>query len=241
MISLFLKIHFLYKSNSSLFVIWIFLVGKIRSIFKKSKIKSEKEKNKIFLAEKKITNDYFSPNAFYFYELLNKLPKNFKYLEIGSYEGNSALYVSRNFPDSNVTCVDLWQAVEEYEGKDFSVIEKNFDINTKFLSNINKIKSSSDDFFIKNQITFDFIYVDGNHRSDYVLRDCENSWKFLNENGILVCDDYFWHYYQDIKLNPAFAINKFLKIKKYQMKVLFVSNFQIFIKKLKSQADNFLK
>jgi len=180
-----------------------------------------------------ITNDYFSSCAFYFYRLLSNLPKNFKYLEIGSYEGNSALYVSTKFPHSYVFCVDLWKGVEEYKEKDFSIIEKNFDLNLKNLSNVHKIKSTSDGFFTTNKIKYDFIYVDGNHKFDYVLRDCENAWKFLNEGGYLVCDDYIWHYYEDVKQNPCFAINKFLETTQ-KLKVLFVSNSQIFIQKMKS-------
>ena len=86
---------------------------------------------------------------------------------------------------------------------------------------------------------YDFIYVDGNHKSDYVLRDCENAWKFLNDGGFIVCDDYIWDYYKDIKLNPCFAVNKFLK-KKNKVKILFISNSQIFLQKTKSQADNFV-
>jgi predicted O-methyltransferase YrrM len=212
-------------------VICIFLLSKIKNIFIKSKIKNEKKKHQIILSKKIISNDYFSSSAFYFYNLLKKLPKNLKYLEIGSYEGNSALYVSTNFPNSNVTCVDLWEDVEEYKGKDFNIIEKNFDLNLKGLSNINKIKSTSDDFFIKNTIMYDFIYIDGNHKFDYVLRDCENALRFLNNDGFLVCDDYIWDYYNDIKLNPCFAVNKFLK--KNKVKILLVSNSQIFFQKIK--------
>jgi predicted O-methyltransferase YrrM len=238
MISIFAKLSFLYKSESSFIVICIFLLSKIKNIFIKSKIKNEKRKHKVILSKKIISNDYFSSSAFYFYNLLKKLPKNFKYLEIGSYEGNSALYVSTNFPNSNVTCVDLWQDVEEYKGKDFNIIEKNFDLNLKGLSNINKIKSTSDDFFIKNTIMYDFIYIDGNHKFDYVLRDCENAWRFLNDDGFLVCDDYIWDYYKDIKLNPCFAVNKFLE--KNKVKILLVSNSQIFFQKIKFQADNFV-
>ena len=167
MISIFTKLSFLYKSESSFIVICIFLLSKIKNIFIKSKIKNEKKKHQIILSKKIISNDYFSSSAFYFYNLLKKLPKNLKYLEIGSYEGNSALYVSTNFPNSNVTCVDLWEDVEEYKGKDFNIIEKNFDLNLKGLSNINKIKSTSDDFFIKNTIMYDFIYIDGPY--DYSL------------------------------------------------------------------------
>jgi len=232
MSSIFLKVSFLYKCKSSLLVIYIFLETKIKNIFIKSKIKYEKKKHKIFLSKKIISNDYFSANAFYFYDLLIKLPKNFKYLEIGSYEGNSALYVSTNFPESNVTCVDLWEGVEEYEGKDFSIIEKNFDFNLKGLNNINKIKSTSDNFFIKNKIIFDFIYIDGNHKFDYVFRDCENAWRFLNKGGILVCDDYIWNYYKELLDNPCYAINSFIKKKNEEIKVLSVTNSQIFIKKI---------
>jgi len=232
MISTFSKLSFLYKSGSPSIVIYIFLISKIKNIFIKSKIKKEKIKHKTILSKKTISNDYFSSNAFYFYNLLKKLSKGFKYLEIGSYEGNSALYVATNFPHSNITCVDLWEGVEEYKGKNFSIIEKNFDLNLKGLSNIKKIKSTSDDFFIKNKIMYDFIYIDGNHKFDYVLRDCGNAWKFLNESGFLVCDDYIWNYYTDIELNPCFAVNKFLE--KNKVKILLVTNSQIFFQKIKS-------
>jgi predicted O-methyltransferase YrrM len=232
MISIFSKLSFLYKSKSPFIVIYIFLISKIKNIFLKSRIKKEKRKHKIILSKKIISNDYFSANAFYFNNLLKKLPKDFKYLEIGSYEGNSALYVAINFPNSNVTCVDLWQDVEEYKGKNFNIIENNFDLNLKGLSNINKIKSTSDDFFVKNKTIYDFIYIDGNHKFDYVLRDCENAWKFLNDDGFLVCDDYIWNYYTNIKLNPCFAVNKFLE--KNKVKILLVTNSQIFFQKIKS-------
>jgi predicted O-methyltransferase YrrM len=208
------------------------LASKIKNIFIRSKIKYEKKKHKIILSKKIISNDYFSSHAFYFYNLLIKLPKNFKYLEIGSYEGNSALYVSVNFPESDVTCVDLWEAVEEYKDKDFNIIEKNFDYNLKGLSNINKIKSTSDNFFSKNKIMFDFIYIDGNHKFDYVFRDCENAWIFLNKGGFLVCDDYIWDYYKELLDNPCYAINSFIKKKNKEIKILSVTNSQIFIKKI---------
>jgi predicted O-methyltransferase YrrM len=231
MFSIFSKLFFLYKSKSSFLIIYIFFISKIKNIFIKSKIKYEKKKHKVTLSSKIINNDYFSSHAFYFYDLLVRLPKNFKYLEIGSYEGNSALYVSTNFPESNVTCVDIWEGVEEYAGKDFSIVEKNFDSNLKDVNNVNKIKSTSDNFFVQNKNMYDFIYLDGNHKFDYVIKDCENAWKFLNIGGFLVCDDYIWNYYRDIKQNPCFAVNKFLE-KNKQAKILLVSNSQIFLQKL---------
>ena len=232
MSKIFKKIFFLYKCKSSFLIIYIFLATKIKNIFIKSKIKYEKKKHRAFLTSKIIGADYFSSQAFYFHNLLKKLPKNFKYLEIGSYEGNSALYVAKNFPESHVTCVDFWVAIAEYKGKDFGVIEKNFDSNIRGLLNIKKIKDTSDNFFSKNQSMFDFIYVDGNHKFEYVLRDCINAWKFLNKNGFLVCDDYIWDYYKELLENPCYAINEFIKKNSEEIKILLVTNSQIFIQKI---------
>ena len=37
---------------------------------------------------------------------------------------------------------------------------------------------------------FDFIYIDGNHLYEFVLKDILNSINCLNKNGIIVCDDF---------------------------------------------------
>ena len=99
------------------------------------------------MRNKKITNDYFSKHSFYFYHHLKKFDKNFKYLEIGSYEGNSSIFVAKNFKDAHIYCVDNWVGTEEYnDNLSFSKIEKNFDFNVLRFKKIKKIKSSSDLF-----------------------------------------------------------------------------------------------
>ena len=162
---------------------------------------------------------------------MSSLPKSFRYLEIGSFEGGSAIFVASNFKNAKIYCVDNWIKTEDgYSNLNFEDIESNFDFNTQNYENIKKIKKSSDDFFITNTLSYDVIYVDGYHKADQVYRDCVNSWKNLNVNGIMICDDYIWNHYVQIENNPCFAINNFLKtIKNY--KVLKVSNSQIFLKK----------
>jgi hypothetical protein len=54
----------------------------------------------------------------------------------------------------------------------------------------------------------------------------------LNKNGVIIFDDYFWKSYDKIESNPAYAINSFLKEINGQYKVLLLSKFQLFIKKL---------
>lgn len=50
-------------------------------------------------------------------------------------------------------------------------------------------KLKSDDFFAKNTQIFDIIFVDGLHEFKQVERDINNSLKFLNEDGFIVCHD----------------------------------------------------
>lgn len=48
---------------------------------------------------------------------------------------------------------------------------------------------TSDEFFSKNENNFDIIFIDGLHLCEQVIKDINNSLKFLNEDGIIVCHD----------------------------------------------------
>ena len=53
----------------------------------------------------------------------------------------------------------------------------------------NIIKKTSDEFFKDNDKKFDIIFIDGMHQVEYILKDFNNSVKFLNKNGIIFLDD----------------------------------------------------
>ena len=112
-------------------------------------------------------------------------------------------------------------------------IENNFDYNlSEKKTNFIKIKNTSDYFFNVNRETFDLIYIDGNHNYTNVYSDALNSWKILNINGILIFDDYYYHYPENIYGYVGFAINNFLKIIKNNYKILLITKNHIFIKKI---------
>ena len=226
----FKKIEFLIKSNAPKKIIYNFIFSKVKNLFIKKKKKKFKKENQEFLKKKYITTDYFSSNSFYFYKILEKI-KNLKYLEIGAFEGNSSMFVARKFKTSKVYCVDNWEGKEEYYKIDFNKIENNFDFNTHEYKNITKIKKNSDNFFLENNIKFSVIYIDGYHKATQVFKDFQNSWKSLLPNGIIIFDDYIWQFFEDIKDNPCYGINQFLKTIKNEYDVLLVSNSQLFIKK----------
>lgn len=50
-------------------------------------------------------------------------------------------------------------------------------------------RGTSDNFFYKNKEYFDCIFIDGLHQYDQVLKDLENSIKFLNDNGVIFLHD----------------------------------------------------
>ena len=51
------------------------------------------------------------------------------------------------------------------------------------------LKMTSDDFFLNNKENFDIIFIDGLHEYSQVMRDIENSLKFINQNGVILLHD----------------------------------------------------
>ena len=76
---------------------------------------------------------------------------------------------------------------------------------------------------------FDFVYIDGDHRSHIVIQDLIFSYNLLNENGIILIDDAVdWKardhitnkIIEDETLSPKLAVDSFIKIYKNKIKVL---------------------
>ena len=51
------------------------------------------------------------------------------------------------------------------------------------------IRDTSDNFFKKNNIKFDIIFIDGLHEYDQVKKDIKNSLLFLNDYGVIFLHD----------------------------------------------------
>ena len=136
---MFEKIKFLYKSHASIFIILLFLFQKILNLFIKKKIKLHKRFFLNLISNQKISSEFFSVNAYNFFIYLSSLPKNFRYLEIGSFEGGSAIFVASKFEEAEIYCVDNWIKTEDgYSNLNFEDIELNFDFNTQMYKNIYK-------------------------------------------------------------------------------------------------------
>jgi predicted O-methyltransferase YrrM len=234
------KILYLIKYCPNKYIIISFIKTKIYNL---AVTKERKKLKKLFynnIKNKKITQDWFSSNAFHFFKEINKYKKNFSYLEIGSFEGSSALFVLKNFNKSIVFCVDKWNLNNNYishEKKiikqlnlDFKKAEENFDYNLhKFRNRYKKFKMESKIFFKTNNKKFDIIYIDGSHSYSNFKNDLLKSWKILKKNGLLIVDDIFWNE-EDKKYIQA--LQELLMNIKLNYKILRTTNTQCFIKKL---------
>lgn len=113
-----------------------------------------------------------------------------KFLEIGSYEGMSAIWMLDNIlthEHSRLWCIDVWA---EWTGDAFPTFVNNIKL-SGHKDKIEIIKGDSIDYvgtFPKDY--FDFIYVDGNHDERAVLQDMLLSFRVLKSGGIMALDDY---------------------------------------------------
>ena len=233
-INFYYRLRYLINKKSNFKVILSFFLDRLKHpIYKKNK-KLSKKMHMEYLKSKNITTDYFSINTFYWKQILKIIPRDFKYLEIGSWEGNSALFILTNFNVKNVVCVDIWEDInfKDIQKSNYENYKKNIE---EFLNKVKTYKGTSDSFFLNQRENFDVIYIDGSHETDQVYKDIKNSWKVLNNKGVLICDDYF---YGDIYKNPnnvpSIAINKFIEeeSKNNSIKILCVNNSQIFLRKI---------
>ena len=154
---------------------------------------------------KKIFKKLFSKNRI---NLIKKYlsVKNPVILEIGVHKGDFSEELLRKFNPKKLLLVDPWIAYNDliYQKSWYgNTLHSNqniqdqyfLDVNKRFEKDIleNKIelhRKTSDEFFLGNKSIFDLIYIDGNHLFEFVKKDVENSLKFINNDGLIVLDDY---------------------------------------------------
>ena len=127
------------------------------------------------------------------YELIKYFHLMYKYTE--NYEIIINNFISRDTLINSLININKYNSYLEIgieDGNTFQEIELENKIGvepTPQYNNENIIVDTSDNFFENNTTNFDCIFIDGMHQSDYVLKDLNNSIKFLNDNGTIIIDD----------------------------------------------------
>ena len=161
---------------------------------------------------------------------------NLRFLQIGVFTGDASVWLMENIltqKDSVLEDVDTWAGSDEAEHNDmdFSDVEKTYDEKVASYKNIIKYKTDSTSYLKSLEVpTFDFIYIDGDHTAEGVLRDAVLSWRLLNPGGIIAFDDYTWIDPRGIAYQPKWSIDTFVTIVKEDSEILTV-NSQVWLKK----------
>lgn len=178
--------------------------------------------------------------------------------EIGVFEGRSTIWFVENllslYPGSTYVCVEpdpaplfshniskLCESFPEIHLVHEQAYSEHF-----FPDAISFLNSSQED-------KYDFIYIDGDHNAQGVLRDIVMAWEALKVDGVLLMDDYEmeatdpWHYisHKEFKehprakfKHPSIAIDAFLNIYRGLYDKI-IDNFQIgVIKRVELGAKN---
>ncbi|MDB4049222.1 class I SAM-dependent methyltransferase [Luminiphilus sp.] len=171
--------------------------------------------------------------------LWTKAPLNC--LEIGSWQGLSALFLLTQLPLANLICVDTWGekgSAENGQRTDLasnalSTFKKNLAAHS---AKCNAFQGTSDHYFANRHVEtrFDFIYIDGSHRAEQVLKDAVNSFSSLRRDGIMIFDDLGWKQRRHVLGNPAAGIIAFLNLHQGSFKVIACTSKQLAIKKTKT-------
>lgn len=118
-------------------------------------------------------------------------------LELGAFEGRSAIAFLEYLPQSHVSSVDRFVFVTKHvNGSDGLTVEGRFDANLKsYGPRITKIKGSVlsvlDDL-TRSRSRFDVIYIDAGKQRDSVFANTAAAWPLLKVDGIMIWDDLDW-------------------------------------------------
>ena len=182
----------------------------------------------------KFTQDWFSNNIPNFQHIKKKLPSTEAFLEIGSFEGRSTCWMLQNMldADGSLVCVDTFAGGEEHAGLDLTDLRKTFDANVAEVKGtdqavevIAKTSWEALSELVYLDFTFDFIYVDGNHKTPDVLLDACLSFKLLQPDGIMLFDDYAGG------AGVGAAVDAFLQTHDGLVKVI-LKNYQLAVQKV---------
>ena len=170
--------------------------------------------------DKTFSTDWAGNHFFLWAELLHGLQeKPVRILEIGSWEGRSALFFLNYLPLSRIVCIDTFEGnVEHRLDSDFRGLvfkaEGQFDFNLAgFADRLEKIKGSSATVLPTLAISgrrFDLAYVDGSHMAADVYNDAVLTWSIMESGGIVIFDDYEWPLMGDDRQRPKLGIDAFL-------------------------------
>jgi len=166
---------------------------------------------------------------------------NLEFLEIGTYEGKTTVWLINNVltgAGCKISTIDA----EEHPNTPHN-LKKHSDMVYFYMGQSHLVLPT---LYHRQGSSYDFIYVDGDHHASSMLEDIVMSWRLLKVGGILLMDDYEmeakdpWFYIMHKEflehprvnfVHPRCAIDAFLSLYRGQYELVF-DNYQKGVRKL---------
>jgi predicted O-methyltransferase YrrM len=192
------------------------------NLFKFNKFDTDQIRNILKDNNKFFYDNNISWHYHLFAGLKKKIPGNI--LEIGTFEGDFANFLSSIFPESKITTVDLPSDHPIFINTYNRSNKKNYDFFLKKRkknlnkSNIDFLEINSSNLKKKFEDNyFDIIWIDGDHKMPQIKNDILTSIQLVKINGVIACDDIIMNEFEtDYVDNSSYRILKKLE----EMKVL---------------------
>ena len=124
-----------------------------------------------------------------------KLSKNFhSALEIGVYKGGWLFNLIDNLPGILAIGIDPYPSIDQVKQTFISeCVRRGLNESISLYSSFDELRSSD-----QRLLKFDIIHCDGEHSQSQASLDLNDSLSFLDEAGILIIDDVFYHSYPGV-------------------------------------------
>jgi predicted O-methyltransferase YrrM len=176
------------------------------------------------------TTDWTSPHFPLWMNILRPLrDRPADVLEIGSWEGRSALFFLNYLPQARMVCVDPFTGNAIHRNnpelsEHLSNLEGIFDANVAaFADRVEKLKAASSVTLPSLALSgrrFDLAFVDGCHRAADVFSDAALVWPLMLPGAVVIFDDYELAISDDEHERPKLGLDAFRSLFKGQYNLL---------------------
>jgi hypothetical protein len=164
------------------------------------------------------------------WEIFAKLTKDMGFTvgaEIGVERGKFANHLLKNNPQLKLYGIDAWKTYKNYDGlpdisqerlsyyyKEARERLKSYNIQLVQDLSINAVKRFADE-------SLDFVYIDANHRYEFVTEDIQAWSKKVKKGGMVAGHDYLDNPKEDINYGVKKAVDEW--VKNYNIQYLFIT------------------
>lgn len=155
-------------------------------------------------------------------EIIRIEPKIFTMVEIGSHIGEGTSIFLGFLSIEKIYCVDTWHMDTNFE----EIFKMR--LSRYFGHRCFPVKKSSEEFAHEFTDILDLVYIDGDHRYEFVKKDLTTWYEKLRVGGFLCGHDYSLHPFPEVKR----AIDEF--VSKYNLKITTFVDASWYIRKIGS-------